>query len=361
MPGSLSGLFVNLTWMSGLEMALLGLIGGVLSGFIGSGGAFFMTPGMMNLGVPGAVAVASNVAHKFGKAMVGQRKHRAMGNVDRRLGLALVLTGFLGVRLAVYIQDLIFSGPDSTPAQSRAAASDLYISVVFILVLGLLGIGILGDALRSSRDGGPSHKIVDAFSRLRTPPLLYFPVADVRVSLWLLLIIGMSIGYMVGTIGVGGFIGVPAMIYVFGVPTAVATGTELYLAMFNGAFATVLYGYEGFVDIRLTLLLFLGSLVGIHIGAYGTMVVRESLIRLVTAVVILLCVVSRAIAVPAYLRQLGWIAMGPEWDGPLNAASRLMLFVGGFSGVGLIMANVFKAYAVRRRVRAMLQETREGV
>ena len=80
----------------------------------------------------------------------------------------------------------------------------------------------------------------------------------------------------------GGFIGVPAMIYVFGVPTAVAAGTELYLAMFMGGWGALNYAYLGFVDIRLTMLLYLGSLVGIYVGAYGVKVVKERMIRIVT-------------------------------------------------------------------------------
>jgi hypothetical protein len=100
---------------------------------------------------------------------------------------------------------------------------------------------------------------------------------------------------------VGGFIGVPAMIYIFGVPTAVAAGTELYLAMYMGAWGAIGYAWGGFVDLRLVLLLYLGSLTGIYIGAYGTKVVKENLIRLVTAIIILLCVVSRAVNIPVYL------------------------------------------------------------
>ncbi|MGM0787646.1 MAG: TSUP family transporter, partial [Thermodesulfobacteriota bacterium] len=73
-----------------LQVVMLGAVGGILSGFVGSGGAFFMTPGMMNLGVPGVVAVASNITHKFGKAMMGSKKHGEYGNVDKRLALFMV-------------------------------------------------------------------------------------------------------------------------------------------------------------------------------------------------------------------------------------------------------------------------------
>jgi hypothetical protein len=172
------------------------------------------------------------------------------------------------------------------------------------------------------------------------------------------MLVGLATGYLAGTIGVGGFIGVPSMIYVFGVPTAVAAGTELYLAMYMGAWGAVNYAIQGFVDIRLTMLLYLGSLVGLYVGAYGTKVVKEILIRVVTGVVILLCVVSRAVAVPAYLRELGWIRIDPAWDPYWNGASKIMLFAAGISGCSLILYHVFKSYRQRLRIQHRLMEAR---
>ena len=118
-------------WTTALLVVLLGFIGGVLSGFIGSGGAFFMTPGMMNLGVSGVVAVGSNITHKFGKALVGARKHAQMGNVDKRLAMFLLVTALVGIRLAVWINSLLFAG-GRQPRRGKSAGSDLYISAIFI-------------------------------------------------------------------------------------------------------------------------------------------------------------------------------------------------------------------------------------
>jgi len=353
--------FIHVNFWTAAQVVLLGFVGGILSGFIGSGGAFFMTPGMMNLGVPGVVAVASNIAHKFGKAMMGSKKHGELGNVDRRLGGFLVFTSFVGIQIAVWITGFLFKGGGggSHGEGGGGAAADLYISLVFICILSLVAVSMLRDALRTrpeNGDTGPSRKIAACLSRLHLPPYIYFPVADVRISLWILMLVGLATGYLAGTIGVGGFIGVPAMIYVFGLPTAVAAGTELYLAMFMGAFGAINYAWLGYVDIRLTMLMYLGSLFGVYIGAYGTKVVKEVVIRLVTGAIILLCVVSRAVAVPIYLRQLGLIAMNPGWDVYFNQASKLMLFVAGLSGAGLILFNVIRAYREKGRVRTTLIE-----
>ncbi|MCG6927011.1 MAG: sulfite exporter TauE/SafE family protein [Acidobacteria bacterium] len=346
--------FITLGLGDALQVVLLGFIGGTLSGFIGSGGAFFMTPGMMNLGVPGVIAVGSNITHKFGKAMMGARKHGEMGNVDRKLGVFLVLTSFAGIRLAVWINSSLFAMGDSH-GQAKGAAANLYISLVFVCILSLVALSMLRDILQSSDDSaGPSLRIAEALSKLRLFPLIHFPVSDVRVSLWVLMAVGLATGYLAGTIGVGGFIGVPAMIYVFGVPTAVATGTELFLAMFMGAFGALNYVFAGFVDLRLTMLLYAGSLFGIYVGAYGTKVVKEVVIRLVTSLVILICVLSRGVAVPIYLRQLGFIQLDPAWDVPLNQASKFLLMAAGVAGVGVILFNVIVAFRRQRQVRQSL-------
>jgi uncharacterized membrane protein YfcA len=354
----LSNMFVSLNLSTALQVSLLGFIGGVLSGFIGSGGAFFMTPGMMNLGIPGVVAVGSNITHKFGKAMVGSKQHGKLGNVDKRLGIYLIMASYVGIQIAVWINSKLFKGGGDGHGAGGSAAADLYISMVFICILSFVAVSMLRDALKSrgaDGDQGPSMKIANFLARLYLPPYISFPVSDIRISLWVLIAVGLATGYLAGTIGVGGFIGVPSMIYVFGVPTAVAAGTELYLAMFMGAFGALNYAFQGFVDIRLTLLLYTGSLLGIFIGVYGTKVVKEVLIRVVTGAIILLCVMSRGIAVPMYLRKIGWVTMNPHWDVYFNTASKFLLFAAGTSGTLIILFYVIRAYRQRRRIEHSLR------
>ncbi len=350
--------FIHIDVGVALQVILLGFIGGVLSGFIGSGGAFFMTPGMMNLGVEGVIAVASNITHKFGKAMVGSHKHGEAGNVDKKLALYVLGTAVIGIQLAVFINSLLFKGGTGHGA-SKGAGANLYISLVFALILSLVALSMLMDIIKGkgkNNDGaGPSRKIADALAKLNLPPMIHFKVADTRVSLWILLPVGIATGYLAGTIGVGGFIGVPAMIYVFGVPTAVAAGTELYLAMFMGAYGALSYAFQGFVDLRLTMLMYLGSLVGIYLGVYGVKVVNEKYIRLVTSLIILLCVISRAIAIPMYLRQLGMIDIDPGLDTVFNNLSKFFLFASGISGTTLILVNVVRAYYQRRRLHKSIR------
>jgi uncharacterized membrane protein YfcA len=352
-----AGNFIDISLASALQVVLLGFIGGILSGFIGSGGAFFMTPGMMNLGVDGVIAVASNITHKFGKALVGSRKHAAAGNVDKKLAAFMLGTALIGVQIAVWINSYFKGGGDSHGADQGAGAN-LYISLVFAVILSTVAVSMLRDILKSQGNGeaggGPSMKIAEYLSRLNLPPVIHFSVADTKVSLWVLMVVGIATGYLAGTIGVGGFIGVPAMIYVFGVPTAVATGTELFLAVFMGGYGALSYAYLGFVDLRLTMLLYLGSLVGIHLGVYGVKVVNEKYIRVVTSLIILLCVFSRVIAIPVYLRQLGFLNMDADWDVYFNTTSKFFLFASGISGALVILMQVVRAYRQRRQIQKTL-------
>ena len=359
----LFGNFIDITLSSALQVVLLGFIGGILSGFIGSGGAFFMTPGMMNLGVDGVIAVASNITHKFGKAMVGSRKHAAAGNVDKKLAAFMLGTALAGVQIAVWINSFLFKGGGDGHGADKGAGANLYISLVFALILSAVAVSMLRDLVKSKGNGeagaGPSMKIAEYLSRLNLPPVIHFSVADTKVSLWVLMVVGTATGYLAGTIGVGGFIGVPAMIYVFGVPTAVATGTELFLAVFMGGYGALSYAYLGFVDLRLTMLLYLGSLVGIHLGVYGVKVVNEKYIRMVTSLIILLCVFSRVIAIPVYLRQLGYLDLDAGWDVYFNMTSKVFLFASGICGALVILMQVVRAYRQRRQIQKTLLVTRQ--
>ncbi|ABO50042.1 protein of unknown function DUF81 [Desulforamulus reducens MI-1] len=327
--------FIDLSPTTAVSVAGLGFLGGVLSGFLGSGGAFVMTPGMMALGVPGIAAVSSNLAHKFGKALVGAKKHSKMGNVDAKLGIFMIIFLLLGVNMAVHLQEAIFSSLGK-------AGSNLYISIVFVVLLSGLSIFIIRDILGQGKKKKESAKnpLAEKICNLNIPPMIYFKVANVRVSLWFVALIAMATGWLAGTVGVGGFVGVPAMIYLLGIPTTVAAGTELFLAIFSGALGAFQYALHGFVDIRLVLLLYLGSLIGLHIGANATKMVSEQKIKLVMAVVIGMSAISRGFAIPKYLGDLKMATFSTGVTNVLDMAAAVSLYGGAVAGVIMIIGYV---------------------
>lgn len=337
-------------------VALLGFMGGTLSGFIGSGGAFLMTPGMMNLGIPGVMAVGANITHKFGKAMMGSKKHGEMGHVDKKLAIFLLITALVGIKLAVWANGYFFH-------KLGGSGSSLYVSAFFVITLTLIGGSMLKDALSTLKGTsiGPSKSLLTISSKLQIPPMINFPTAGVKVSLWIILLIGTAVGFMAGTIGVGGFVGVPAMIYIFGVPTVVAAGTELFLAMFMGAWGAFNYALAGFVDLRLTLLLYGGSLVGIYFGAIGTHLVKELYIRLVTAILILLCCVSRGLAIPEYLKDLDLMQFPDQAMTFFGVGSKIFLFGSGIVATFLIFYWTFKGHLQKQRLFKQYQISETSV
>ena len=139
--------FIDLNLLSVFFLFVVGFIGGLVSGFIGSGGAFVLTPGMMSLGVPGTVAVASNMCHKFPKAMVGAYKRWKYGQVDIKLGLVMAASAGLGVQVGINIQEWVL-------AKWGEAGSNLYVSVSFVVILVVVGGYVFYDAWKTARSGG---------------------------------------------------------------------------------------------------------------------------------------------------------------------------------------------------------------
>lgn len=117
--------FINLDAANIIYLFLVGFVGGLVSGFIGSGGAFVMTPAMMSMGVPGLVAVASNMCHKFPKALIGAIKRAKYGQVDVKIGIVLGISAEAGVLYGAHIQEGI-------KQRFGEAGSNLYVSVAFV-------------------------------------------------------------------------------------------------------------------------------------------------------------------------------------------------------------------------------------
>ena len=330
--------FIELNTMSIIFLFLVGFIGGLVSGFIGSGGAFVLTPGMMSLGIPGTIAVASNMCHKFPKALVGAYKRFKYGQVDLKLGLILAVSAGAGVQLGIRIQQMVL-------AKWGPAGSDLYVSVSFVTVLFVVGSYVFHDAMKSSRAGG--QEVVSSIARklqnINLPPMMYFKTANVRISFWFTVPVGFATGMLAATIAVGGFVGVPGMIYIIGASGLVSSATELVIAFLMGLGGSVNWAMHGMVDIRLVLIILAGSLLGVQLGAIGTTYVKEHMIKVVMATIMLVVAVSRMLAVPRYLEQLGMIAMSQRAIEILDRISFLTMCSALLLGALIILGSMWKA------------------
>ena len=330
--------FIDLTYLNVSFLFIVGFIGGLVSGFIGSGGAFVLTPGMMSLGVPGTVAVASNMCHKFPKALVGAYKRFKYGQVDIKLGLVMAASAGVGVQLGIKIQHLILE-------KWGQAGSNLYVSLSFVAVLVLVGGYVFYDARKTAKAGGVEKVCALALKlqKINLPPMIYFKTANVKISLWFTIPVGFATGMLAATIAVGGFVGVPGMIYVIGASGLIASATELVIAFAMGLGGSINWAMHGMVDIRLTLIILAGSLLGVQLGAIGTTYVKEHMIKMVMGTIMLMVAVSRGLAVPEYLTQLGLMNLSEATINILVKASFITMCVALFTGAAIILASMWKA------------------
>jgi uncharacterized membrane protein YfcA len=339
--------FIQIAPTDAVQLFLVGLVGGMVSGFIGSGGAFVLTPAMMTMGAPGIVAVASNMCHKFPKAIVGALKRHQYGQVDWKLGVAMGVFAELGV----------FAGKQVMTAVQRAhgdAGTSLYVSAVFIVVLGIVGTFMLRDAWRmyqAEKAGRDVHthrvtRVARYLQSIRIPgTMMYFPSLKAPMSVLFIAPLGFATGMLAATIAVGGFIGVPSMIYLLGAPALMASATELVIAFVMGLGGTIFYALEGAVDIRLAMIILAGSLFGVQLGAIGTTYVKDHAIKLVMGLIMVIVLFSRVFYVPGYLAKLGRISpLDPaaaatlKWLG--DGTLVLALAVGGLAVMWALIAGM---------------------
>ena len=298
--------FIDLNYANILYLFAVGFVGGLVSGFIGSGGAFVLTPGMMSLGVPGLVAVASNMCHKFPKALVGALKRARYGQVDVKLGIIFGIFAEAGVFYGATIQENIKKAFGD-------AGSNLYVSVCFVVILAIVGGFVLRDALRTYRAGRADEeekvsKIARWVQSINIPgTMVYFKSLKAKVSVLFIIPLAFLTGLSAATIAVGGFIGVPSLIYVLGAPSLMGSATELVVAFVMGLGGSLKYALHGLVDFRLTAIILAGSLFGIQLGAMGTTYVKPFMIKFVMGAIMVTVLFSRALMIPIYLAQLGII------------------------------------------------------
>lgn len=348
--------FISLDLITILYLFIVGFIGGLVSGFIGSGGAFVLTPAMMSLGVPGLVAVASNMCHKFPKALVGAIKRAKYGQVDVKLGIIMGISAEAGVLYGAHIQENIKKAFGD-------AGSNLYVSAAFVVVLALVGGFILMDAWKTYKSGNTDAKervtrLAKWVQSINIPgTMVYFKSINARISVLFTIPLGFATGMLAATIAVGGFVGVPSIIYVLGAPSLMASATELVIAFVMGLGGSFKYALSGLVDIRLAMIILAGSLFGIQLGAIGTTYVKPYMIKLVMGIIMVIVLFSRALMIPVYMSQLNIIQ--PLTEGiikSLKTTSFIIMALALLIGAFIILRAIWEGLKAEREVVAKAKE-----
>jgi len=244
-----------------LLVAGIGLLVGMLSGLFGVGGGFLMTPLLMLIGIPADVAVGSAAAQTCGASVSGLMAHWRRGNVDTRMGLVLLGGGLVGsgagVRLFALLRD--------------AGQIDLIVALFYVVILGSVGGLMLAESIRAilRRRTAIPRRLHQHYWMHGLPWRIRFRQSRLFISVIPPALIGVVIGFLSAIMGVGGgFILVPAMIYLLGIPTSVVIGTSLFQVVFVTANVTVLQSIATrSVDIILALTLMVGAVAGAQVGA----------------------------------------------------------------------------------------------
>jgi uncharacterized protein len=321
---------------------LIGLCAGLITGCIGAGGGFIITPALMSVNVKGILAVGTDLFHIFAKAIMGTAVHRKLGNVSVALAVAFLVGSGGGVVGGGMINRWLY--------EKDPVLSDAFISVVYVVLLGFLGFYSLFDFLKLRKEPGDvgAHSGESAhgseastgkvglparIQSVNLPPTITFDEDLVpggkKISGWFVAVCGVIVGFAAAIMGVGGgFLTFPMFVYVLGVSSFTTVGTDILQIIFTAGFASIAqYAIYGFIFYTLAMGMLLGSLIGIQIGALTTKVVRGIYIRGFYAMSILAGFVNRFFALPEKLQQMEVINISDSLAKGLSFAGLVIFFV----------------------------------
>ncbi len=262
----------------------IGWLIGVIMGMVGIGGGFLLTPLMIFFGIPSPVAVASVANQIVAPSVSGVLSHWKSGNVDIKMGIILLLGGVLGSSIGVLIFNVL----------NNIGQLDLVIKFSYFLFLSVIGTLMFIESLRliiRVRKGKVTRGKLHQHNWLHGLPFkTRFRKSKLYISVLLPLLIGVIVGILAALMGIGGgFIIVPAMIYLLGMPTSLVVGTSLFQIIFVASNTTILQASQNqTVDIVLAFLLLLGSVIGVQFGSRFSNLMKGEHLRFFLSIIILL-------------------------------------------------------------------------
>jgi uncharacterized membrane protein YfcA len=274
------------------KLILLGFTVGVIGGFFGVGGAFMVTPALNVFGFPMAYAIGTDMAHMAGKSIVATAKHRKYGNVDMRLGLIMIIGTAIGIE----------GGAKTIMWLEKMGRVDFVVQITYMVLLFGLTTYMLYEYYKLTKGATDKSKpVLDAgtselalkLHKIKIPPMVHLKVSGFTISIWIIITVSAFTGFVAGFLGVGGgFIRMPALMYIIGSPTRVAVGTDLFEIVVTGAYGAFSYAMKGRVEIVAAAVMLIGAAVGAQFGTLATQYVKGLKIRLYFAVTMGLAGVS---------------------------------------------------------------------
>ncbi len=278
-------IFLPIAEVSVNALTLVGLGGlvGLMSGLFGVGGGFLITPLLFFIGIPPPIAVATGANQVVASSVSGVLAHVKRKTVDFRMGGVLLAGGLVGSWAGVFVFTVL----------QNLGQVDLVVQLCYVVFLGLIGVMMLQEslrALRRSRNPVQRRRLHQHNWVHRWPLKMKFRASGLYISAIPVVLVGLAVGVLAAIMGVGGgFIMVPAMIYLLGMPTKVVVGTSLFQITFVTAFTTVMHAVSyNTVDIMLAVLLIVGGVIGAQIGTTLGARLRAEQLRILLALLVLL-------------------------------------------------------------------------
>lgn len=341
---------VQVSWPG---LIVLGFGVGIIGGFFGLGGGWMVTPGLNILGFPMAFAIGTDIAHMAGKSLVSTMRHSRFGNVDYRLGVIMIIgtvSGFeLGAQMIMWLE--------------RTGQIEVFVRLGYLILLTLIAWLVFADVSQRKRREREARAAGRAISddvggihwhktlqKVKIPPVIHFKASGIHCSMWLPILVGFFTGWLAGSLGIGGgIIRMPSLIYLIGVPTHVAVGTDLFEVAISGLYGTGSYAYKGRTELVAAIIMLVGAAIGAQLGSVATKYVRGYGIREFFGVAVVGCAVSIT------FKLIG--SFWPEWKKVFDGAATFLILGLIFALAGFILINFLRG---AREELAMRNKQRHG-
>jgi uncharacterized protein len=260
----------------------IGFSVGVISSFLGIGGAWMVTPALNIMGFPMPYAIGTDIMHIAGKSCFATYQHAKMKNIDYKLALYMVIGTVIGIEIGsqiiMYLEKLLIV--------------DSVVRWAYIIFLILIFIFIIMDLIKQKY----SNKGFDFYKKLQNlkiPPITHFKTSDITCTIWLPIAVGFITGILAGFLGIGGgLFRLPALIYLVGCPVVIAVGTDIFEVLISGCYGAISYSIKGRVDFFACFVMLIGASIGAKIGANATNKFSEKRILLCFSIALLGCLLS---------------------------------------------------------------------
>ena len=331
-----------------LLLILIGFCVGVLGGFFGVGGGWIVTPALNIFGFHMSYAIGTDLSNIFGQSIGATRKHHKMGNIDWKLGFISIVASVIGLEIGSQVI-LVLEKEGDVGSIVRWCYLFLMFGLSSLMFYDYFKLNPQKKNSKTSSEKSETNnqsgrsKLAERLHKINLPPMVSFPASGIKsVSIWIVLFVFLFTGFLSGFLGVGGgFIRMPALVYLIGVPTVIAVGTDLMSVLFSGAYGCFTYAVKGRVEFIAAVFMLIGASIGAQIGANAVKYIKGYGIRLLFAIMIVCAGISIAIE---QIYKITYVQL-------LQSVAGIVLMGTAVSMTLIIIINLIVEFRKERKIR----------